>query len=40
LDMGLQAEIYENDFDINLDEFTNASRRMVTDSYLSSLLKP
>ncbi|HIG19692.1 MAG TPA: HD domain-containing protein, partial [Candidatus Poseidoniales archaeon] len=40
LDMGLQAEIYENDFDVNLDEFTNASRRMVTDSYLSSLLKP
>jgi|TARA_B110000263_G_scaffold241709_1_gene246260 putative hydrolase of HD superfamily len=40
LDMGLQAEIYENDFGVNLDEFTNSSRRMVTDSYLSSLLKP
>ena len=40
LDMGLQAEIYENDFDINLDEFTNSSRRMITDPYLSSLLKP
>ncbi|MDP6742776.1 MAG: HD domain-containing protein [Candidatus Thalassarchaeaceae archaeon] len=40
LDMGLQAEIYEQDFDINLDEFTVASRRLVMHPILSSLLKP
>jgi putative hydrolase of HD superfamily len=39
LDMGLQAEIYESDFGLDLSEFTNASKRMVKDSYLSSLLK-
>jgi hypothetical protein len=38
--MGLQAEIYEQDFNINLDEFTVASRRRVKNPLLSSLLKP
>ena len=40
LDMGLQAEIYEQDFNINLDEFTVASRQRVKNPLLSSLLKP
>lgn len=40
LDMGLQADIYEQDFDINLSEFTVSSRRRVMHPILSSLLKP
>ncbi|HJM86607.1 MAG TPA: HD domain-containing protein [Candidatus Thalassarchaeaceae archaeon] len=39
LDMGLQAEIYEQDFNINLDEFTNSSKRIMKHPHLSSLLK-
>ncbi len=40
LDMGLQAEIYEQDFNINLDEFTISSHRVVKNPNLISLLKP
>ena len=39
LDMGLQAEIYEQDSNINLNEFTIASHRLVKNPKLASLLK-
>ncbi|MBT4058755.1 MAG: HD domain-containing protein [Euryarchaeota archaeon] len=39
LDMGLQAENYEIDSGEDLSEFTNASRRMVKDSYLFKFIE-